>query len=98
MSRHALRQSLVVGMVAPPILLGDICKHLSDDDALQSELRAHPAKIPAAIEEFVRLYVPYRGFSRTTTHDVELRGCRIQPGTPVTVREDTSCGRAALHK
>ncbi|KAJ5991683.1 hypothetical protein N7451_007407 [Penicillium sp. IBT 35674x] len=81
----ALRQSLVVGMVAPPILLGDICAHLSRDKDLQSQLRANTSLIPAAIEEFVRLYVPYRGFARTPKHSVDLHGRIIPAGQPVTM-------------
>jgi len=81
----ALRQSLVVGMVAPPILLGGICVHLSRDQELQQRLREHPDLVPAAIEEFVRLYTPYRGFARTVAEPVELHGRRIEPGEPVTL-------------
>ncbi|WP_214400884.1 cytochrome P450 [Pseudonocardia lacus] len=81
----ALRQSLVVGMVAPPILLGSICAHLSDDQDLQRRLRADPALLPAAVEEFLRLHTPYRGFARTAAHDVRLHGRTIRPGEPVTL-------------
>ncbi len=81
----ALRQSLVVGMVAPPILLGSICVHLSQDQRLQQRLRAHPDLLPAAIEEFLRLHTPYRGFARTVAHAVELHGRTIRPGEPVTL-------------
>jgi cytochrome P450 len=81
----ALRQSLVVGMVAPPIILGSICVHLSRDQALQAQLRAHPELLPDAVEEFLRLYTPYRGFARTAAHEVELHGRRIRPAEPVTL-------------
>lgn len=81
----ALRQSLVVGLVAPPLLIGGMCVHLSRDVALQDQLRAHPELIPAALEEFFRLYTPYRGFARTVAHEVELHGRRILPGEPVTL-------------
>lgn len=81
----ALRQSLVVGMVAPPIIIGSIAVHLADDLELQQRLRADPALVPAALEEFLRLYAPYRGFARTVTHPVELGGRRIQPEEPVTL-------------
>ncbi|MCK6068048.1 MULTISPECIES: cytochrome P450 [Microbacterium] len=81
----ALRQSLVVGLVAPPILLGGICVHLSRDQDLQSRLRADPALIPAALEEFIRLYTPYRGFARTVSEPVEVHGRLIEPGVPVTL-------------
>jgi cytochrome P450 len=81
----AVRQSLVVGMVAPPIVLGSIIKHLSDDHALQDRLRTEPDLIPSAVEEFIRLYSPYRGFSRTVSEPIEMYGRRIEPGEPVTL-------------
>lgn len=81
----ALRQSLVVGMVAPPILFGGICVHLARDPELQQKLRENPDLIPAAIEEFVRLYTPYRGFARTVSEPVTLHGRTIEPGEPVTL-------------
>ncbi|WP_307849607.1 cytochrome P450 [Qaidamihabitans albus] len=81
----ALRQSLVVGMVAPPILLGSICAHLSADPALQRRLRSDPALLPDAVEEFLRLYTPYRGFARTVSHEQVLHGRTIRPGEPVTL-------------
>lgn len=81
----ALRQSLVVGMVAPPILLGSVVRHLSDHPELQDQLRGMPTLIPEAVEEFIRLYTPYRGFARTTSHPVELHGRRLEPAVPVTL-------------
>jgi cytochrome P450 len=80
-----LRQSLVVGMVAPPILLGSMLRHLSDDQELQERLRREPGLIPDAVEEFVRLYTPYRGFARTVSRPIELHGREIEPGVPVTL-------------
>ncbi|KAK8009938.1 hypothetical protein PG990_008903 [Apiospora arundinis] len=67
-----LRQSLVVGVVAPPILIGSICKHLAEDKPLQRRLREDESLLPAALEEFVRLYSPYRGFARTVSRDVHF--------------------------
>jgi cytochrome P450 len=81
----ALRQSLVVGMVAPPILLGSVVRHLSDDPELQQRLRREPGLLPAAVEEFIRLYTPYRGFARTASRPVRLHGRTIEPETPVTL-------------
>lgn len=81
----ALRQSLVVGMVAPPIVIGSITTHLARDTELQNALRADPARVPAALEEFLRLYAPYRGFARTVVHPVELAGREIRPHEPVTL-------------
>jgi len=78
-----VRQVLVVGLVAPPILLGSIAVHLSRDVELQQQLRADPSLIPDAVEEFLRLYTPYRGFARSARHEVELHGRRIRPGEPI---------------
>lgn len=84
-NRGCLRQSLVVGVVAPPILIGSICQHLAQDKALQNQLRADESLLPAALEEFLRLYSPYRGFARTVSHDVQLHGQVVRPGEPVTL-------------
>jgi cytochrome P450 len=54
----AIRQSLVVGTVAPPIILGSICQHLTRHPELQNQLRENPELLPAATEEFLRLYTP----------------------------------------
>jgi cytochrome P450 len=78
-----VRQVLVVGLVAPPILLGSIAVHLARDPALQRQLRGNPGLIPDAVEEFLRLYTPYRGFARTARREVELHGKHIQPGEPI---------------
>jgi cytochrome P450 len=83
--RGGLRQSLVVAMIAPSILMGGICTHLSRDKELQNHLRTHPEDIAAAVEEFVRLYSPYRGFARTASKDVEIQGVTIHPMEPITM-------------
>ena len=78
-----IRQVLVVGIIAPTVLIGSVAVHLSRDQALQAELRADPALAPAAMDEFLRLYTPYRGFARTPTRDVTLHGRTIPAGEPV---------------
>jgi len=78
-----VRQVLVVGLVAPPILLGSIAVHLSRDQQLQQQLRADRSLIPDAVEEFVRLYTPYRGFARTARQDVTIRGRTIPKDEPI---------------
>ena len=80
-----IRQVLVVGLMAPPPLFGSIVIHLIRHPDLQDFLRQNPARIPAAVEEFIRLYSPYRGFARTTTSDLEMRGRTIHEGEPVTM-------------
>ena len=68
-----IRQVLVVGLIAPSVLVGSMAVHLARDRALQDRLRAEPALIPAAVDEFLRLYTPYRGFARTAVRDVTVR-------------------------
>ncbi|WP_258934490.1 hypothetical protein [Nesterenkonia pannonica] len=77
----ALRQSLVVGMVAPPLLIGSMVVHLLESPELAEQLRAQPQRRAAALEEFIRLYSPYRGFARTVSEPITLRGRRIEPGS-----------------
>lgn len=79
----AIRQVLVVGIIAPTVLIGSIAVHLSRDRALQDALRADPSLMPAAVDEFLRLYTPYRGFARTPNKDVCIRGRTIPERTPV---------------
>ncbi|HYM36677.1 MAG TPA: hypothetical protein VET48_14855, partial [Steroidobacteraceae bacterium] len=78
-----IRQVLVVGIIAPTVMVGSIAVHLARDTALQDKLHSQPDLIPAAIEEFLRLYTPYRGFARTATHDVEINGRTIRQGEPI---------------
>jgi cytochrome P450 len=78
-----VRQVLVVGIVAPTVVLGSIAVHLARDAELQARLRADPSLIPAAIEEFLRLYTPYRGFARTAVEDVEMGGRTIPAGEAI---------------
>lgn len=78
-----VRQILVVGMVAPMVMIGNMCVHLSRDKALQHQLRDDPSLVPAAVEEFLRLYTPYRGFARTAVCDVEMGGRTIPEGEPI---------------
>lgn len=78
-----IRQVLVVGIIAPSVMLGSIAVHLSRDSALQQRLRRDPALLPAATEEFLRLYTPYRGFARTALTDVTIGGRSIPAGEPI---------------
>jgi cytochrome P450 len=78
-----IRQVLVVGIIAPSVMIGSIAVHLSRDRALQDQLRGDPALIPAAIEEFLRLYTPYRGFARTAVCPVTIGGRTIPEGEPI---------------
>ena len=78
-----VRQVLVVGIIAPTVVIGSIGVHLSRQPELQQALRENPALVPAALEEFLRLYTPYRGFARTPSRDIEVHGCPIRKDQPI---------------
>ncbi len=79
----AVRQILVVGIVAPNVLIGSICVHLSRFPDLQRRLRQDLQLVPSAIEEYLRLFTPYRGFARTPTRDVIVENVLIRQGEPI---------------
>jgi hypothetical protein len=56
---------------------------LQEHPAVRDALRAEPARIPAAIEEFLRLETPVQGLCRTATRPVERHGVEIPAGTKV---------------
>ena len=78
-----LRQFIVVGMIAPIVFLGSVVVHLSEHPELQQQLREDPSLLPAAVQEYLRLFTPYRGFARTARHDVELGGRNVAKDEPI---------------
>jgi cytochrome P450 len=80
-----IRQLIVLGMVAPAVLLPSSIAYLGMHPDIQQMLRDDLSLIPAAVEELVRLNTPYRGMSRTPTRDVEIRGHEIKMHEPVAI-------------
>jgi cytochrome P450 len=78
-----VRQFIVVGMVAPIVFLGSVVVHLSEHPEVQARLRENEDLIPAAVQEYLRLFTPYRGFARTANRDVEIRGRAIRQDEPI---------------
>jgi cytochrome P450 len=78
-----IRQVLVVGIIAPTIVVGSIAVHLARNQDLQRQLREDLTLMPSAIEEFLRLYTPYRGFARTANRDVVINGREIREAEPI---------------
>jgi cytochrome P450 len=78
-----IRQMIVVGMIAPSVFIGCMLVHLAAHQELQERLRRDPSLIPAAIEEYLRLFTPYRGFARTARRDVEIGGRTIRKDEPI---------------
>ncbi len=78
-----IRQVLVVGIIAPTVIVGSMAVHLCRHPELQDRLRANRSLVPAATDELMRLYTPYRGFARTALCDVTIRGRTIPAGEPI---------------
>lgn len=78
-----VRQLIVTGMVAPSVFIGNMFVHLGRDEDLQSQLRRRAEDIPAAVEEFLRLYNPYRGMARTARFDTSVGGQEIRQHDPI---------------
>lgn len=78
-----VRQLLIAGHVPVVLLCGSAVLHLARDRDLQRSLRATPELVGEAVEEFLRLYTPNEGFSRTATRDTELGGRTVRAGERV---------------
>jgi cytochrome P450 len=74
----SLRQLLIAAHVAPTAVIASAVKHLALDPQLQSELRGQPELVAAANEEFLRLYTPNQGFSRTAVTATCVHGQAIE--------------------
>ena len=78
-----IRQMIVVGMIAPSVLVPCMLIHLAQHPDLQQLLREQPARIASAVEEYLRLYTPYRGFARTAKQDIDVGGRQIRKDEPI---------------
>jgi cytochrome P450 family 142 subfamily A polypeptide 1 len=56
---------------------------LIENPEIRRQLSDDPSKIPAAVEEMLRMVSPVHSFSRTATRDAELRGKSIKEGDTV---------------
>ena len=81
----ALRQFLLVGIIAPTTFIGSMAVHLARHPEHHEDLRNDPSLVPDAMEELLRLYTPYRGFARTARQDTELGGRSIKAGDPLAI-------------
>jgi cytochrome P450 len=73
-------QILIAGSDSSASLMGSAVSLLASDRALQDELRANPDRIPAFVEEAIRLEAPFQGHFRQTTRSCELGGVALPAG------------------
>lgn len=78
-----IRQLLVVGIIAPTTFIGSMTIHLARHPEHHKALKHKPDLVPIALEELLRLYTPYRGFARTATRDITVRGRTIRKHEPI---------------
>jgi cytochrome P450 len=79
----ALRQFLMVGIVAPTTFIASAVVHLARNPEHHTLLRNDNSLIPDAVEEMLRLYTPYRGFARTARRDVQFGDKLVREGDVV---------------
>ncbi len=61
-------------------LLSNAALVLQENPELLETVRSEPTRIPAIVEEMLRLQSPINGLARTATEDVELQGEKIRRG------------------
>jgi cytochrome P450 family 144 len=76
-------QLLIAGSDSTASLVGSAVRLLADQPALMDRLYEEPEKIPAFIEEVLRLETPFQGHFRLTTRDTELAGTHVPGGSRV---------------
>lgn len=74
---------IVGGIETTTSLIANAAVLLQDHPALATGLAAAPERIPAAVEEFLRLETPVQGLCRTTLRPVRIHDVTIPPGEKV---------------
>lgn len=81
--RTILHILLAAGGESTTSLLGNAVRRLAEDPELQAALRAQPERIPAFLEEMLRLESPFRYHLRSVPKDTSLGGVSIPRGATV---------------
>jgi cytochrome P450 len=71
---------MMAGHITTTSGVGNLVLRLARDEALQSFLRAHPERIPDAVEESLRIDTPQQAMPRRCTADTQLGGRDIAAG------------------
>ena len=65
--------------------LGSMMLRFCEQPEIAAQLRREPDRIPAAIEELLRLDGPFIAIGRTATRDTEIAGCPVEEGEKVII-------------
>ncbi|MBA4496391.1 cytochrome P450 [Paenactinomyces guangxiensis] len=74
---------LAAGNETTTNLITNTIRRLTEDQALQQQLKGNPDLIPGFIEEVLRFYPPIQAIGRVATRDVEIGGMMIKTGDQV---------------
>jgi cytochrome P450 len=79
----AMHQLLIAGSDSSATTMGNAVKMMLENEGVEQQLRDDPEKIPAFIEEVLRLDSAFQGHFRWTRTDCELHGVRMPRGSRV---------------
>jgi cytochrome P450 len=80
---RTLMVNILAGSLSASYMLGNLLYRLVSDPGFDATLRAEPAKIPAAVEESLRLEAPVAFLMRTAREEAAIGGCPVQRGEHV---------------
>ena len=80
-----VQQLLVAGNETTTKMLTEMMRLLAEHPDEWAKVKADPTRIPAIVEETLRLSTPTQGMWRIATRDVELAGVHIPKGSRVVV-------------
>ena len=66
-------------------LIANAVIQIDKNPEIREQLLADPARIPGAVQEFLRYCVPSTGVARTATANAEIRGCPVDAGERILV-------------
>ena len=80
-----VQQLLVAGNETTTKMLTEMMRLLAENPDQWAMVKADPSRIPAIVEETLRLSTPTQGMFRIATRDVELAGVHIPKGSRVVI-------------
>jgi len=80
---RTLMVNILAGSLSASYMLGNLLYRLVSDPGFEQALRADAAKIPAAVDESLRLEAPVAFLMRTAREDARIGGCPVHRGEHV---------------
>ena len=80
---RTLMVNILAGSLSASYMLGNLLYRLVNDAGFEAALRADRARIPAAVDESLRLEAPVTFLLRTAREDAEIGGCPVHRGEHV---------------